>query len=92
MRVFVDGVSVIDYAHVINYAPATTTLIVGTTVDYRDTSANFKLNGHIDDVRLTKGVARYTTNFTPPTAAFPHGPIPGTPSTNAIIFDNITPV
>lgn len=44
-----------------------TTLYVGAA----NTNDSFSFDGEIDDLRITKGVARYTGNFNIPTAAFP---------------------
>ena len=66
-RMFVNGTQVgSTYADTTTYVQ--TPVFLGS--DYNGTSN--LLNGYIDDMRVTKGYARYTTNFTPPTAAFPN--------------------
>jgi len=52
-------------------SPANSTNFVYVGANLVGTSVYWPLNGYIDDFRLTKGVARYTSNFTPPTAPFP---------------------
>lgn len=47
-----------------NWTSANRTIYIGSGGDGAFT-------GEIDDFRITKGVARYTSNFTPPTSAFP---------------------
>lgn len=49
-------------------APASATFRVGTRVD---TPATYQFIGKIDEVRVTKNVARYLSAFTPPTEEFP---------------------
>ncbi|WP_081667957.1 LamG domain-containing protein [Metapseudomonas resinovorans] len=67
LRLFIDGIAdgtaTVSGALMTNTAP----LNIGAA----SSSAEYGWNGRLDEVRITKGVARYTANFTPPTAAFP---------------------
>jgi hypothetical protein len=52
-----------------------TTQVAGQPVTLGINTFNFTsalFNGYLDEVRVTKGLARYTSNFTPPTQAFPN--------------------
>lgn len=67
-RLFVDGTqNAATQTDSTNYANAVTTYAIG-----RCTNNARPFVGNLDDVRVTKGVARYTSNFTAPTAAFPN--------------------
>ena len=61
---FIDGTSVGTYGTIRPYV-SSYRLYIG-----KDSAAESSyVTGYIDDFRITKGVARYTANFTPPTAA-----------------------
>lgn len=65
-RLFLDGVQVgSTFADSTNIVAPPTTVNIGA-----NPLGNTPLNGYIDDLRITKGVARYTANFTPPVSQF----------------------
>lgn len=64
IRLFVNGNQIASSSNSVAY---TTTEVLRIGYSH---SNNF-LNGYVDDLRITKGVARYTSNFTPPTSQFP---------------------
>ena len=67
LRFFVDGTQIGTTSTSSDNISGATTLMVGSNL----TTPQY-LNGYIDDLRITKGVARYTANFTVPSKAFPN--------------------
>jgi len=63
-----DGVLSAGVSYSGNDAPSTPTTYIG--IYYAATSYYF--NGYIDELRVTKGIARYTSNFRPPPLSFPN--------------------
>lgn len=68
VRLFINGTLVASAA----YTGATRYSATNCFLGYgRATSTNRYLNGYIDEFRVTRGLARYTSNFTTPTSPFP---------------------
>ncbi|MFN6303740.1 MAG: LamG domain-containing protein [Planctomycetota bacterium] len=68
VRMYINGVDAGGSGTVGNSGTVTTELLVigANRFDYSNT-----LNGYIDDLRITRGIARYTQNFIPPSVALP---------------------
>jgi type II secretory pathway pseudopilin PulG len=61
-----DGVLIASVSAAITYPNYTTGFEIG-----REGTATRYLNGYLDELRVSKGIARWTSNFTPPTAQYP---------------------
>jgi hypothetical protein len=66
---FVNGVRYTISSSLTATIGSTNTLVVAGNPNQVSAYYSY-LKGYIDDLRITKGIARYTSNFTPPTSAF----------------------
>ena len=70
IKLYVNGTSVgTPYSTAVTLNGVGSLFYIGTTGD--NIAAGY-INGYIDEFRITKGVARYTSNFTPRNSPFPN--------------------
>lgn len=68
VKIFCNGTQCLSVANPSSFSGASE-----IAIGCRATGATLSLNGYLDDVRITKGVARYTASFTPPSLPNPTG-------------------
>ena len=66
VRLFINGTQVVSSSYSSTLNSPASAFVVGLQL-----SNNNTFTGYINDLRVTKGIARYTANFTAPTVAFP---------------------
>ena len=66
LKMFINGVSGYSATYSGNLTGTSNNLTIGCNVGGQ---ANYYLNGYLDDLRVTKGVGRYSANFTAPSSA-----------------------
>jgi len=69
LRLFVDGTQL---GSTFTNSTSVNALYDNVKIGSNNETYTIGFTGYIDDLRITKGYARYTANFTPPTAAFPN--------------------
>ena len=67
-KLFVDGVSQGTVVNAATFPNLSSPLYIG--VDWYNSSPSSQSKGYMDELRLSKGIARWTSNFTPPTQAY----------------------
>lgn len=90
LRILIDGEVDASVANTTDFSD--NGCVIGAPVDGQADNTYLKFKGYMKDLQLYKGVGLHTSAFTPPTTLFATTPRPGTPTGNAQVIDNVTPI